>query len=48
MPNLQDEASLKALCEFSGDWGAMNQLKYVRVAKDGTVKPSAFPPRKEG
>lgn len=47
VPDMMDELNLKTLREFSGDWGAMNQLKYSRVAKDGTVKASLFPPRKE-
>jgi len=46
MPDFQDEVNLSTLRDWSGDWGAMNQLKYSRVAKDGTVKASAFPPHK--
>ena len=46
VPDMLDEANVKALREWSGVWGAMNQLKYCRVAQDGTVKASDFPPHK--
>jgi translation machinery-associated protein 16 len=44
VPDVQDELNLNVLREWSGNWGAMNQLKYSRVAKDGTVKDALFPP----
>jgi len=46
VPDMLDEANVKVLREWSGVWGAMNQLKYVRLSQDGTLKASAFPPHK--
>ena len=44
IPDLQDAENVGILKEWNGDWAALAQLKYVRVAEDGGVKGSSFPP----
>ena len=44
-PDLQDTETLKQLKDWSGQWSGLNQLKFIRVTKEGAVKDSAFPPK---
>ena len=44
-PDLRDTESLEKLKRWGGQWGGMNTLNFVRVMKDGEVKPSTFPPK---
>lgn len=43
--DLRDEENRRKLCEWKGDWGGMNVLKFVRVRKDGKVVGGTWPPR---
>ena len=45
LPNLQDEETLVKLEAWNGEWVALGPLRFIRVAKDGEVKESQFPPR---
>lgn len=45
IPDLQDEANLKILREWNGEWTALNTFKYVRLSRDGTMQRSSFPPK---
>ena len=45
IPDLQDQANLRTLCEWNGEWTAMNLFKYVRLSRDGTMQTSSFPPK---
>lgn len=45
LPNLQDEETLVKLEAWRGEWFALAPVRFVRVAKDGGVKESQFPPR---
>ena len=45
IPDLQDDKSLAALREWSGDWENLNTLKFVRLAKGGRKTESSFPPK---
>ncbi|CAK4030741.1 Hypothetical predicted protein [Lecanosticta acicola] len=44
-PNLQDEETLVKLDGWAGEWMSLAVLRFIRVAKDGEVKESQFPPR---
>jgi translation machinery-associated protein 16 len=45
VPDLGDADNVKAFKEWKGKWIGLNIIKFVRVAKDGQVKPSAWPPK---
>lgn len=44
-PEVRDAESLEKLQHWGGQWGGLGSLKFVRVTKDGDVKPSTFPPK---
>lgn len=45
VPDLRDAANLKLLKEWNGEWTSLGTMKYVRLAKDGTLHDSSFPPK---
>ena len=45
MPDMQDEANLAALREWSGDWANLNILRFVRLSESGKKTESSFPPK---
>ncbi|MCJ1452798.1 hypothetical protein MMC28_003142 [Mycoblastus sanguinarius] len=45
LPDLRDEGNLGILRDWKGEWTALNTLKYVRIARDGSMKQSSFPPK---
>ncbi|KAI9706573.1 MAG: hypothetical protein M1836_003580 [Candelina mexicana] len=45
MPDLGIEENLKQLEKWNGEWGSLNTLKYVRIARSGTKHNSSFPPK---
>ncbi|PYI07575.1 translation machinery-associated protein [Aspergillus sclerotiicarbonarius CBS 121057] len=45
MPDFSDEAVLKALASWNGDWSGLSTMKFIRITKEGTKQPSAFPPK---
>lgn len=45
MPDLTDEQTLQKLDAWNGSWVGLNQIRFVRVQKDGVVKESQWPPR---
>jgi len=44
-PDLRDEEVRKMLERWGRQWAGLNTLKFVRVVKGGTIKPSIFPPK---
>jgi translation machinery-associated protein 16 len=45
VPDVLSEEGRSRLENWSGDWGGLNLLRFVRVVKDGAIKPSTFPPK---
>lgn len=45
IPDLRDEEGRLKLERWVGDWGGLNTLKFIRVVRDGDIKPSSFPPK---
>lgn len=47
MPDMREEASLKQLQQWGGQWAGLNTLKFVRAVKGtpGEMKASSFPPK---
>lgn len=45
VPELRDDESRQKIERWGGDWSGLNSLKFVRIVKDGTIKPSSFPPK---
>ncbi|KAL9585956.1 MAG: hypothetical protein Q9212_001222 [Teloschistes hypoglaucus] len=44
IPDISDAATVDRLTEWNGEWSSLNNLKFVRVAKDGGKHASSFPP----
>lgn len=45
IPDLRDEESRFKVERWTGEWGGLHTLKFVRVVRDGEIKPSSFPPK---
>lgn len=45
IPHMQDEANLRILRDWNGEWTALNTFKYIRLSRDGTIRQSRFPPK---
>ncbi|KAL9131922.1 MAG: hypothetical protein Q9217_000282 [Psora testacea] len=45
IPDMQDDDNLEKLRRWNGDWGYLSTLKYVRLARDGSIHRSSFPPK---
>ena len=45
IPDIRDEDNVALLQRWGGHWGYLNTLKYIRVAKDGSIYQSSFPPK---
>ena len=45
IPDMQDERNLRILREWNGEWTALNTFKFIRLARDGTMQKSSFPPK---
>jgi translation machinery-associated protein 16 len=45
IPDLRDEETLFTLRNWEGDWSGLNNMKFVRVMRDGEVRASSFPPK---
>jgi translation machinery-associated protein 16 len=45
IPDLEDADVLATLKEWGGSWVALNTMKFVRIAKDGSRLESSFPPK---
>ncbi len=45
VPDLRDEDGRSKLQRWTGEWSALNALKFVRIALSGGIKLSSFPPR---
>ena len=45
VPDLRDEDARSKLERWSEDWAGLNTLKFIRVVRDGAMKPSSFPPK---
>jgi translation machinery-associated protein 16 len=44
VPDLTDEANVEALKHWNGEWAALSIIKFVRLTRDGEIKPaSSFP-----
>lgn len=44
IPDLREEETLFTLRNWDGDWAGLNNMKFVRVMRDGEVRGSSFPP----
>lgn len=45
LPDIQDEGNLEILREWNGEWTSLNNIKYIRASRDGSIKQSMFPPK---
>lgn len=45
IPDMQDERNLRILRQWNGEWTALNTFKFIRLARDGTMQNSSFPPK---
>lgn len=45
VPELRDDESRAKVERWAGEWGGLNTLKFIRIVKEGAVKPSSFPPK---
>lgn len=45
LPDLTDTDNAVLLERWEGTWSYLPTLKWVRISKDGTIKPSSFPPK---
>ncbi|MCJ1400196.1 hypothetical protein MMC11_003400 [Xylographa trunciseda] len=45
MPDMMETNNLRILREWNGEWTQLGTLKYVRIARTGTVHDSSFPPK---
>ncbi|MCJ1392974.1 hypothetical protein MMC18_005846 [Xylographa bjoerkii] len=45
MPDMMETTNLKILREWNGEWTQLGTLKYLRIARSGTVHDSSFPPK---
>jgi translation machinery-associated protein 16 len=45
IPDLRSLEGREKLDRWSGDWAGLNTLTFVRLTKDGIIKPSSFPPK---
>ncbi|RMZ85450.1 hypothetical protein DV737_g838, partial [Chaetothyriales sp. CBS 132003] len=45
VPDLRDEEGRGSLERWAGEWSGLNSLTFVRIVKDGAIKPSSFPPK---
>lgn len=44
VPDMQDEATIFKLIDWTGEWAALGSMRFCRISEDGVVKPSKFPP----
>lgn len=44
VPDISKQANIDLLDRWEGAWSFLGSMSYVRVSKDGTIKPSSFPP----
>lgn len=47
LPDLTDADNVIFLDRWDGAWSYLSTLKWVRIASDGQVRPSKFPPKGE-
>jgi len=45
IPDLRDDDGRFKLERWAGEWSGLHTLKFIRVVKDGDIKPSSFPPK---
>lgn len=45
VPDMRDKETLEVLSNWKGDWTSLHLFKFIRVARDGTVRESKFPPK---
>ena len=45
IPDLRQEEVRQKLERWSGDWAGLNNLKFIRLTKEGSIQPSKFPPK---
>ncbi|ROV90790.1 hypothetical protein VMCG_09383 [Cytospora schulzeri] len=44
IPDISKQANIDLLDRWEGAWSFLGSMSYVRISKDGTIKPSSFPP----
>lgn len=45
VPDLEDEANLRKLKEWNGQWPQLSTLRFCRMSKEGFKRESSFPPK---
>ncbi|KAK4936537.1 translation machinery-associated protein 16 [Elasticomyces elasticus] len=45
VPELRTQESRSKLERWNGEWDGLNTLEFVRVVRNGEIKPSSFPPK---
>lgn len=44
IPDISKQANIDLLDRWEGAWSFLGSMSYVRISKDGIIKPSSFPP----
>lgn len=44
LPDLSEADNIELLDRWEGSWAFLASLSWVRISKNGNVKPSTFPP----
>ena len=47
IPDMQQVKNLEQIRLWNGEWASLNNIKFVRLSKDGMIKQSSFPPKGE-
>ena len=45
VPDIQDVTNTKQLQAWNGDWAYLSTIRFIRIARDGAIYPSKFPPK---
>lgn len=45
IPDMESLEILQKLKDWDGKWSSLATMKFVRISKEGKIKPSAFPPK---
>jgi translation machinery-associated protein 16 len=45
IPDMMDATNLGLLKEWTGEWTSLGTMRFVRVPREGDVRPSRFPPK---
>jgi translation machinery-associated protein 16 len=45
IPDLSSKENMERLKNWNGEWVGLNPIKFVRMSKNGEMRPSSFPPK---